>query len=82
MVRGAKIKLTNTEFDVLWFLLEHRDRVLSPAEISRHVFGRISGDVSLLVRVHICHLRRALGPEKDLIVTLKGRGYQAVPAAS
>jgi DNA-binding response OmpR family regulator len=75
-VRGRPVILTATEFDLLGFLLQNRDRVVGHVEIAHSVLGAAHGDTALLVRVHICHLRRALGGDRGLISTMRGRGYR------
>lgn len=78
VIGKKKIELTKGQFDLLCFLFENRNRVVGSSEIARIVFGCVSGDTSLLVRVHVCHLRRALLREGRLIETVRGRGYRLV----
>jgi two-component system phosphate regulon response regulator PhoB len=73
---GRLVQLTAAEFDLLAYLVANQPRVLGHAELAREVFGTISGDTSLLVRVHICHVRRALGDAGGLIETVRRRGYR------
>jgi DNA-binding response OmpR family regulator len=73
---GRLVPLTTVQFDMLRFLVEHDERVVSHGEIAKEVLARTCGDTALLVRVHICHLRRALGPSGILISTVRGRGYR------
>ena len=75
-VDGKVISLTSAQFDLLAFLLDNRRRVATHAEIARAVFNTCFGDVSLLVRVHICNLRRALAPRGYLLSNVRGRGYR------
>jgi DNA-binding response OmpR family regulator len=75
-VTGTSVALTPYQFDLLTYLASHRDRVVGHVEIANAVFGAHNGDVALLVRVHICHLRKALGHGGRLIVTMRGRGYR------
>jgi DNA-binding response OmpR family regulator len=53
--------------------------VVDCAEIARDVFGTIAEDPVSLVRIHICHLRRALGRWNRLIRTVRARGYRLEP---
>jgi hypothetical protein len=76
LVDGTPVALTALQFDLFKFLLNNRQRVVGHSEIAREVFRRIGGDTGLLVRVHVCHLRQAMGPGKQLIVTIRGRGYR------
>jgi DNA-binding response OmpR family regulator len=74
------VSLSPTAFDLLAFLLEHRDRVVGHAEIAEHVLRTVAGDTRLLVRVHVHNLRHAFGGSLGarLIQTTRGRGYRLV----
>jgi two-component system OmpR family response regulator len=74
--RGLPIAVTAAEFDLLLFLVDNQHRVVSASEIAQTVFHARAGDTALLVRVHICNLRRAIQPCADAIVTIRGRGYR------
>lgn len=78
-VDGERVRLTAGEFDLLAFLVENQDRVVAHAEIAGQIFGATAGDTASLVRVHICHLRRAIGRAAGLITTIRGRGYRLAP---
>ncbi len=72
---GQEVALTATEFRLLVFLAEHRDRVLSNAQILSQVWG-YDDYADNLVQVHLSALRRKLevhGPR--LIHTERGLGY-------
>lgn len=78
VVSGAVVTLTKVQFDLLSLLLTNQHRVLSHSEIARDVLSTTCGDMGVLIRVHICHLRRALGPCGAMIATVRGRGYRFV----
>jgi len=72
---GHRLPLTATEFRLLCFLAEHRDRVLSPAQILTQVWG-YDEYADNLVQVHVSALRRKIeahGPR--LLHTERGLGY-------
>lgn len=72
---GQRVPLTATEFRLLCFLADHRDRVLSPGQILTQVWG-YEEYADNLVQVHVSALRRkteALGPR--LVHTERGLGY-------
>jgi len=71
----APLCLRRAEFTLLRYFLAHPNRVLSQRELIDNVFGGTHSGDSALVRVHVCHLRRALGRAGSAIVTLRGRGY-------
>jgi len=60
-------------FDLLLLLIEHRDRVVSKAEIFERVWpGLVVEENNLTVQVSA--LRKILGP--DVLATFSGRGYR------
>jgi DNA-binding response OmpR family regulator len=81
LVFDNPVTLTARDFDLLCFLVDNGDRVVGHREIATRVFGASAGDTALLVRVHVCTLRRALGPLRGLLETVRGRGYRFVGRA-
>jgi DNA-binding response OmpR family regulator len=75
-VEGRPVSLTAVQFDLFKLLFDNRDRVVGHAEIAREILGRIAGDSAQVVRVHICHLRQAVGALRCSIVTVRRRGYR------
>jgi DNA-binding winged helix-turn-helix (wHTH) protein/TolB-like protein len=77
---GAVVPVEPKVFDLLVYLLQHRDRVLSREELFQNVWdGRAVSDATLSNHVKIA--RKALGDNGDLqqtIQTIRGRGYQFV----
>jgi DNA-binding response OmpR family regulator len=80
VVRGEQVELTPTEFDILAFLMRHRDRVVSCQEIVAHVHGHEldERDARVVLRTHIHRLRQKI--ERDpsvpaIICTVRGSGY-------
>ena len=69
------VELGGRAFDVLMALVEARGSVLSKDELLKRVWPeRIVEEKGL--QVQISALRKALGPDRDLIRTIAGRGYQ------
>jgi phosphate regulon transcriptional regulator PhoB len=78
-VRGKNIKLTLKEFELLRFLTQNPNRVLSRDQLLDRVWGGDTFVTPRTVDVHIRRLRQAI--EKDdrhpeWIVTLRGVGYK------
>ena len=69
------IDLTQTEFDLLVSLAEHRGMVLSREQLMEKAWGFDYFGDTRVVDVHIGHLRQKLGSE-PLIVTVRGVGYR------
>ena len=67
-------------FDLLVYLIRHRDRVLSREELFREVWdGREVSDATL--SNHVKSARKILGDSGELqktILTIRGRGYQFI----
>ena len=78
-VRGKPIKLTLKEFELLRFLVQNPNRVLSRDQLLDRVWGGETFVTPRTVDVHIRRLRKAI--EKDdrqpkWILTLRGVGYK------
>lgn len=71
---GTPVKLTSHEFRVLSYLMHHRDRVVSQAELTEHIYAQDFDRDSNTVEVFIARLRRKLGAA--LIETVRGIGYR------
>jgi two-component system OmpR family response regulator len=73
-VDGVPVKLTGHEFRVLSYLMHHRGRVVSQAELSEHIYSQDLDRDSNTVEVFVARLRRKLGP--TVIETVRGLGYR------
>jgi DNA-binding response OmpR family regulator len=77
---GRPLELTATEFRLLLYLAQHRNRTQSKLVLLTQVWGYGAYDPNL-VEVHVSALRRKLeahGPR--LIQTVRGMGYRLDPA--
>jgi two-component system OmpR family response regulator len=75
-VHGSPVKLTSHEFRVLSYLMHHRDRVVSQAELVEHIYAQDFDRDSNTVEVFIARLRRKLGV--PIIETVRGLGYRLI----
>jgi two-component system OmpR family response regulator len=73
-VDGVPVKLTSHEFRVLSYLMHHRGRVVSQAELTEHIYAQDFDRESNTVEVFIARLRRKLGA--SFIETVRGLGYR------
>jgi len=71
---GVPVKLTSHEFRVLSYLMHHRGRVVSQAELTEHIYAQDTDRDSNTVEVFIGRLRRKLGA--GFIETVRGLGYR------
>jgi DNA-binding response OmpR family regulator len=75
-VSGVMADLSTKEFQILSFLLENKDRVLTREQIYESVWNDAYGGDMNTVTVHIKNLRAKLGGEGNRIKTVWGLGYK------
>ncbi|KAH0444538.1 hypothetical protein KCU90_g831, partial [Aureobasidium melanogenum] len=72
---GQSVRLGSRAFDILAVLVSANGRLVTRDELMKAVWPGIiveEGNID----VHLSALRKALGADRDLIVTVPGRGYQ------
>lgn len=77
--RGEKtIELTIKEFDILVFMLNNQDTIITHTMLQEKIWGINESIASNVVTVFIHHLRKKIDieGEKPLIKTLRGSGYK------
>jgi len=72
-LHGSSLTLTAQEQRILAYLIQNKDRVVSRAEISEHVYARDLDPDSNTLDVLVGRIRRKLG--LTLIHTERGRGF-------
>jgi DNA-binding response OmpR family regulator len=77
-VNGDPVKLTRREFELLKYLVENRNRVVSRDRLLERVWGYDRDVETRSVDVHIGRLRAKLGPAGGQIETIIGLGYRFV----
>jgi predicted ATPase/DNA-binding winged helix-turn-helix (wHTH) protein len=77
---GHVVTLSNPAFDILIFLAELPGRIMPRNELMARVWPRRIVEENSF-EVQVSALRRALGPDRGVIRTIPGRGYQFVPSA-
>jgi DNA-binding response OmpR family regulator len=77
-VDGAPVRLTRREFELLKFLVENRNRVLSRDRLLERVWGYERFVETRSVDVHVGRLRAKLGAAGPQIETVVGLGYRFV----
>lgn len=75
-VDDREITLTYKEFELLCFLLENRDVVLTRDKILSRIWGYNFDGETRTVDVHIRMLRQKLGESGNIIETIRGIGYK------
>jgi DNA-binding response OmpR family regulator len=77
-VDGQAVRLTRREFELLRFLVDNRNRVLSRDRLLERVWGYERFIETRSVDVHVGRLRAKLGPAGAQIETVVGLGYRFV----
>jgi len=76
---GQEVELTRIEFDILAFLAQNADCVVTSKMILEKVWGPEYGDDTQTLRVHISHLRKKIEPHPSVpryILTEPGVGFR------
>lgn len=77
---GEDIDLSRKEFDLLSYLLLHKNRPLTRMQLSEHIWGNLSSDDydSNYIDVHIKNIRKKLTAfaPADWLQTIRGIGYK------
>ncbi len=79
---GQPVRLTATEFDLLWFLMSHPRRVFSRQQLMESVWGYQTSFDTGTVTVHIRRLREKIESHPsapDHLTTVWGVGYRFEP---
>ena len=80
-VNGNSVKLTSTEYKLLFHLIKNEGRLLTQDNLISKVWGQEYRDTRDLLRVHIQHLRQKLGDTAEtptMIITEHGLGYKFI----
>jgi two-component system, OmpR family, alkaline phosphatase synthesis response regulator PhoP len=76
------LDLTTLEFDLLYTLAQHPERVFTRDELLGRVWSRDFAGVDRVVDVHISNLRQKLEPNPEApqwLLTVRGIGYKLTP---
>ena len=78
-IADEEVRLTRTEFDILAYLAENLDCVVTLHKLMDKIWGPTHGDYAQTLRVHVGHIRKKieLDPSNPIyIVTEPGVGYR------
>lgn len=73
---GEKIELTLKEFELLSYLMEHKNRVVTRDELLDHIWGYDYDGETRTLDMHIKTLRQKLKDAGQQIKTVRGVGYR------
>lgn len=80
-INGERVAFTTAEFDVLCELMKDAGNVVSREHLTQVVLHRELSPYDRSIDVHVSRVRNALRqslPDKEMIVTIRGVGYQFV----
>lgn len=77
MIKNKKLKLTKTEFDILWSFMNDRNQVFTRKQLLQIIHGPGIQTLDRNIDVHIVSLRKKLKEYGDLIQTVRGIGYRS-----
>lgn len=75
-IDDEEINLTPKEYDLLKYLIINKNVALSRENLLNNIWGYDFYGDDRTVDTHIKTLRKHLGPYKDMLVTVRGRGYK------
>jgi two-component system alkaline phosphatase synthesis response regulator PhoP len=78
---GREVKLTRKEFDLLRYLIEHRDEIITRDRLLDEVWGYDQFPTTRTVDMHVLRLRQKFEDDPEhprFIVTAHGQGYRFV----
>ncbi|KEO84875.1 response regulator transcription factor [Tumebacillus flagellatus] len=76
-VQGTPLKLTNKEYELLQYMVQNREQILSRSQIFDRIWGLDSEANDSIVDLYIHYLRKKLAPFQceSMIRTVRGVGY-------
>jgi DNA-binding response OmpR family regulator len=74
--KGREVRLNAKEFGIIEYLLRNKGRVVSQEELLEHVWDREIDCFTQTVRTNVKTLRQKADPDKKIIKTIKGSGYE------
>lgn len=74
--KGRLLELTSTEFTILHLLAADAGRVVSKKELSEKALAKPLSPFDRSIDVHLSKIRQKLGEFAELILTVRGQGYQ------
>ncbi|WP_225117853.1 winged helix-turn-helix domain-containing protein [Bradyrhizobium sp. BRP22] len=72
---GVPVPLGGRAFEIIAELVQAQGELVSKRDLTQRVWRGVFVEESAL-RVHIAAIRKALGPDRDMLATTVGRGYR------
>lgn len=76
-IKGDALKLTIKEYELLYYLIQNKEQILTKDQLFQRVWGLESETTDAIVELYIHYLRKKLAPFNydGLIRTVRGVGY-------
>jgi DNA-binding response OmpR family regulator len=74
--RGEKMGLTAMECEVLEQLMRSCGHVVSRDQLILHLYSRAATAFDRSMDTHVSRIRRKMGDGRDMILSVRGTGYQ------
>lgn len=80
IINGAKVDLTNSEFNLLVYLVRNKGRTISQEELAKNVWGIGFNTQTNYINVYISYLRKKIRKHSDFeyIRTIRKKGFKVV----
>jgi len=75
-LKERRLDLTKTQYDLLVYLLQHPDQVITHEELEETIWGDAYTGNPERLKSAIKHLRRALNDDAEYIASVRGVGYK------
>jgi DNA-binding response OmpR family regulator len=77
MRNGVELDLTTREFELLEYLVQHRNAVVTREMMARDVWKEPDGMMTNVIDVYVSHLRKKIDLPglRPLLRTIRGVGY-------
>lgn len=70
------VELTTKETGILEYLIRNKGKIVSAEELLEHVWDQEVDMFTDTVKTHIKTLRHKVDPDKNIITTIRGKGYR------
>ena len=80
IIHGEPISLTNSEFNLLAYLIKNNNRIISQEELAKNVWGIDFNTQTNYINVYISYLRKKMRKHSDFeyIRTIRKKGFKMV----
>ena len=73
---GNRLELTAMEVDILECLMRSFGKVVSRDRLSLRLYNRLSAPFERNIDTHVSRIRRKMGDQRAMILSVRGTGYQ------